>query len=229
MCCLRDLQDGFEGGLPERTRAAMIGEHLKWTKAFPQPGLQQQLATMATKNVGDGRDLLVVSSWFMGERESQRMWDEYAPFSDGVAILSTIERLERAILAKQEFTTIGRVKYVDFSTHDMGIYHGHQADERALLKRLEYSHECEIRIVTMNLVCPGCLNADGSPPTATQLAGPGMYNPNRPGLYLQVDLNVLVESVVTNPRATQWFHDLVSRLCRRYGVRSTVKRSTMSR
>lgn len=187
MCLLRNLLDQFEGTLPDRTRKTMIANNLKWKEVFPQPELQQQLSSMTERNVEDGRDLLVVNCWFLGETESKRMWDEYAGSTEGVAIRSTLARLEGAILAKQEFTTIGRVKYVDLPEHDMGTYQGHQAHERALLKQKEYSFESEVRIVTMNLVCPGCLNADGSSPTQTQLSGPGMYDPNRPGLYLQVN------------------------------------------
>lgn len=229
MCRLRDLQDRFEGTLPNRTRTAMTAEHMRWRAAFPEPELQQQLAAMAERNVADGRDLLVVNCWFLGAHESKRMWEEYASLDEGVAIRSVLARLNGAILAKQEFTRIGKVQYIDFPNYDMSIYQGHQADERALLKRSEYSHENEIRIITMNLVCPGCLNANGSPPTPTQLGGPGMYDPSRPGLYLQVDLNVLIEAVVTAPGAAPWLHDLVSRLCRRYSVQCPVERSGLGR
>jgi hypothetical protein len=228
MCRLGVLEDQFEGTLPEKTWRAMVAQALEWRETFPQPELQKQLATMTDRNVDDGRRVLVVNCWFSGARESGRMWEEYSDPTSGVAIRSTLTRLDRSILAKQEFTKIGRVRYVDFSNHDMGTYEGHQAPERALLKRLEYSHESEVRIITMNVVCPGTLNADGMPPTATQLAGPGSYDPNRPGLYLLVDLNVLIEAVVTAPRVSPRFHDLVSRLCKRYQIAGTVERSALS-
>jgi hypothetical protein len=182
---------------------------------------------MTDRSVADGRDVLVVNCWFLGNAESQRMWNEYVGSVEGVAVRSTLKRLDQSILAKQEFTTIGKVKYVDFSEHDMGIYHGHQAGERALLKQTKYSLENEVRIVTMNLVCPGCLNVDGSPPTETQLAGPGMFDPSRPGLYLRVDTNTLIEAVVTAPGTGLWFHGLVGKLCKRYQIEGPVERSKL--
>jgi len=229
MSRLRVLQDRFEGTLPHATRLAMMKEDLKWREVFPQPELQAQLAKMTDRNVEDGRDLLVVNCWFCGEHESERMWEEYSSSTEGVVIRSSLARLDTSIAAKQEFTTIGRVRYVDLLTHDMGTYPGHQAHERALLKRPEYSHEREVRIITMNAVCPGCLNADGSPPTPTQLSGPGMFDPDRPGVYLQVALNVLIQGLVTAPRAADWFHNLVSKVCRRYGIRCTAERSSLAR
>ncbi len=223
-------------GRPQKTRGRFylflvydLASNLEWEATFEgRPELRDQLARMADRNVTDGRDVSVVSCWFLGDKESRRMWNEYVGSVEGVALRSTLERLERSILAKREFTNIGKVKYVDCSGHDMGIYHGHQAGERALLKQTEYSFENEVRIVTMNLVCSGCLNVDGSPPTETQLAGPGMFDPSRPGLYLRVGPNTLVEAVVTAPGAEQWFHDLVGRLCKRYQIKSLVERSRLN-
>ena len=229
MSRLGSLVDNFEGTLPYKTRESMIATNLEWRPTFEgRPELQDQLAGMSDRNVSGGRDVLVVNCWFLGNTESQRMWNEYVGSVEGVAFRSSLSRLDRSILAKQEFTTIGKVKYVDFSEYDMGKYHGHQAGERALLKQTEYSFENEVRIVNMNLVCPGCLNVDGSPPTATQEAGPGMFDPSRPGLYLQVEPNTLIEAVVTAPGAEQWFYDLVGKLCKRYQIKSPVEKSSLT-
>jgi hypothetical protein len=229
MSCLGALSDRFEGTLPHKTREKMIASHLKWRPTFEgRPELQEQLPGMADRNVADGRDVLVVNCWFLGEGESAQMWKQYVGSAEGIVIRSTLKKLDQSILAKQEFTFIGRVKYVDFSKHDMGVYHGSQAGERALIKEERYSFENEIRIVTANVVCPGCLNPDGSPSTANQLAGPGMFDPGRPGLYLQVNLGTLIEAVVTAPGAEPWFHDLVGKVCKRYHVDSPVERSGLN-
>jgi hypothetical protein len=229
MSRLGSLLDQFEGALPDKTRENMIASDLKWKTTFEgRPELQEQLAGMTDRNVADGRDVLVVNCWFLGESESPQMWKEYVGSTEGVAIRSTLKRLDQSILAKQEFTTIGKVNYVDFSKYDMGIYIGSRAGERALLKAEKYSFENEVRIVTHNLVCPGCLNPDGSPPTRTQLDGPGMYDPDRPGLYLQVNLRILIETVITAPGAAPWFNDLVAKLWKRYQLDATVEKSKLN-
>jgi len=229
MSRLGALSDRFEGALPHKTRENMIASHLKWRSTFEgRPELQEQLAGMTDRNVADGRDVLVVNCWFRGERESAQMWKQYVGSEEGIVIRSTLRKLNQSILAKQEFTFIGRVKYVDFSKHDMGVYHGSQAGERALLKEERYAFENEVRIVSANVVCPGCLNPGGSSPTANQLAGSGMFDPGRPGLYLQVNLGTLLEAVVTAPGAELWFHDLVCKVCKRYHVDSPVERSGLN-
>jgi hypothetical protein len=229
MSRLGALSDRFEGTLPCKNRENMIADHLRWETTFEgRPELQEQLASMADRNVADGRNVLVVNCWFLGESESEQMWKKYVGSTEGIAIRSTLQRLEQSILAKQEFTTIGRVKYVDFSKHDMGVYHGSQAGERALLKEERYSFENEVRIVTANVVWPGCLNLDGSPPTSSQLAGPGMFDPNRPGLYLQVNLGTLIQAIVTAPGAENWFYDLVGNVCKRYQIDRPIEKSRLN-
>jgi len=229
MSRLGALSDRFEGTLPLKTREDMIANDLKWRPTFEKrPELQEQLEGMTDRNVTDGRDVLAVNCWFLGERESAQMWEQHVGSTEGIAIRSTLKRLAQSILAKQEFTSVGRVKYVDFSKHDMGVYHGSQASERALLKEKRYSFENEVRIVTLNVVCPGCLNPDGIPPTANQLAGPGMFDSSRPGLYLQVNLETLIEAVVTAPGAEPWFHNLAGKVCKRYHIDRPVERSGLN-
>ena len=229
MSRLGSLIDQFEGTLPDKTREKMIASDLKWKPTFEgRPELQEQLAGLTDRNVRNGRHVLVVNCWFLGETESRQMWKDYVGSTEGVAIRSTLRRLNDSILVKQEFTTIGKVNYVDFAKYDMGVYDGSRAGERALIKAKKYSFENEVRIVTHNLVCPGCLNPDGSPPTTTQLDGPGMYDPNQPGLYLQVNLKMLIETIITAPGAAPWFYDLVGRLCKRYQLEPTIERSKLN-
>ena len=227
MCRLGKLEDDFEGTLPSKVRELLTNEAQTWKKTFTDPRLQHQLDEMPDRNVLNGRAMLVVNCWFMGESESEQMWKRYSTLDEGLAIRSTVDRLGKAVLFWDETTQIGRVQYVDFDEYEMDLYHGNQADERAMLKRKDYSYENEVRLATLNYMCRARLNADGSLPTQRQLEGPGSFDPHRPGLYLHVDLNVLIEEVVTSPSAQLWFSNLVSTLCRRYALRSKVRASSL--
>jgi hypothetical protein len=84
------------------------------------------------------------------------------------------------------------VNYIDLSTHEgMDVYEGNQAHLRAFLKGKNYSHESELRVATFNMVAPGCLNPDGSPPNEKQRAGL-TYSPGRPGIFVKTNLAVLI-------------------------------------
>jgi len=96
MSRLGSLIDKFEGTLPYKTRKSMIRQPLGLeNNVRGRPELQKQLAGMTDRNVTDGRDVLVVNCWFLGETESQQMWNEYVGSSEGVALRSTLKRLDQ--------------------------------------------------------------------------------------------------------------------------------------
>jgi hypothetical protein len=154
------------------------------------------------------------------------MWQTYVGSEEGVAIESSCELLVKN-LAHQEYARIGLVRYVDFEQENMGLYLGNQAIERAFLKRPEFFGERELRIATMNLVAPGCLNPDGTPPTPQQLSGPGMFDPDRSGLFIQANVGSLVRSARLAPGASEAFANAVRKAIASAGFAFPVERSTL--
>lgn len=211
--------------MPRPTWTAAARRNAELACNFINPSHRAQVHGFADTNVSNGRDMYAVNCWSEGPDESLAMWKEYAGRTDGVAVQSTAARLYRSIRIPQKFMRLDSVRYVDMISHDMGAYEGNQAIERAFLKDLRFRPESEIRLATMNLVCPGTLNADGSPPSKTQLSGPGMFDPERPGLYLLVDLSWLIRSVITAPESTEADQLLVAEACRAAGLTCKVRRS----
>ncbi len=220
------LQDQFEGRMPPPTKRRLQAENRKWEKTFPHWEHGQQLREAAGRNERDGRDLLAVNCWFADRRESAEMWQTYVGSTEGVAIESSCELLVEN-LAHQEYGRIGIVRYVDFEQEDMGLHLGNQAIERAFLKRPEFSGERELRIATMNLVAPGCLNPDGTPPTPQQLAGPGTFDPNRPGFFIRSNVGSLVRSLRLAPGASDTFASAVQKAVAAAGFTFPVERSSL--
>ena len=224
---LADLNDPWEGAMPEPTRRAAQARDLQMARTFPSPIYRAQIAAATNDNVSNGRDMYVANCWFEGPDESQVMWEQYAGDADGIAVQSTVARLRRSVRCAQEWTRLDRVRYVDMKTHDMGIYKGSQAVERAFLKDLRYRHESEVRLVTMNVVCPGTLNPDGSPPSGTQLSGPGAFDPERTGLFLLVDLAWLVRAVIIAPGASDLHRSEIVAACSAAGLACEVRQSAL--
>lgn len=210
---LNTLQDQNEGTLPVPAKNNMHNEFQKWKTLFVDPDLHRQINEMPNRNVEDGRELTVVNCWFLGDCESQRMWDEYAGVSEGVAVKSTIRKLCRYIFVDPECSQIGKVRYVDLDKHDMTLYEASQAHERAFLKDINnYSHEQEIRLVTMNLKTPWCVNMNGNPLTEQEYTGKNMNNFDCQGLYIKVDFRNLIDSIILAPHAAKWFEMLIQRI-----------------
>lgn len=225
---LNILQDQCEGTLPTPTKIKMYEKNQKWKTLFTDQDHHRQIDEMLDRNVQDGRELTVVNCWFLGDYESQKMWDEYVSNSEGVAIKSTIRKLSSYIFVypDSKFSQIGKVKYVELNEYDMNLYEAHQVQERAFLKdKNKYAHEQEIRIVTMNFKTPMCVNMNGKPMSEQEYTGKNMNNFDNPGFYIRVDLRNLIDSIILAPHAPKWFEMLVKRISELANLSALVERS----
>src|SRR5258708_6811091 len=90
---LRILEDKYEG----------------YISGIPKPEIKRFI------NMPNGpHSYFVVSCWSMSDKESDTMWGRYAPGSEGVAVQSTVDRLNCS-LSHYPFSSIytGSVKYCD--------------------------------------------------------------------------------------------------------------------
>jgi len=212
-CRLDYLKDEFEGVMPYKTVSEMKKENERWKPVFSKPELQKQLDEMPKRNVEDGKVLTAVNCWFLGVNESLQMWNDYVGAPEGVVVKSTIRKVRDSVYLPSEMSFIGKVKYVDFDKYEMSTYEGSQAHHRAFLKdRNHFDHENEIRMQTMNLRSPACLDPFGRPLSREDIIGKGMNNLDEPGLHVRVDLNNLFDTIITAPGAQKWFINLIKHI-----------------
>ncbi len=204
------LSDELEGTIPSPTLASMkdANQHLK--QVFNDPALHVEIDGLHERNVADGKSLTLANCWYLADGESEQMWEAYGQSAESVVVRSTIRRLWTNTLLPSDFSFIGPVKYVDHSTFDMDHYTASQAHHRAFLKDgRQFAHEQELRLTTMNLRTPACLDPLGRPLTVEEVSGVGANNFDSAGLYVTANINELVEVVVTHPKAPDWFHNLI--------------------
>jgi len=226
---LNILQDAYEGLIPAKVKARMHASNQRFKGEFNTPEFHRQIDAWPTENEAGGRELLVVTCWFLGECDSQRMWDEYGVTKEAVAVKSTIGRLAKYIFVPRGRTVsaLGPTTYVDHDIHDMSLYEAHQATQRAFLKGNSYSHEQEIRLVTLNVKTTSCVSPSGRPYRPEEVEGAKMNNFDGAGLYIGVNLDCLIAEVVVCPSAEDWFNKLVSRVVELAGLKIPVSRSQL--
>ena len=226
---LNILQDQFEGMMPHATKEMMQAHDQELKKHFPQE-YHSQFDEMASRNEQDARELLVVSCWFLGENESDRMWREYGGGKEAVAVKSTVKNLvdNIGVPHDEHATHIGRVTYIDHKTHMMTKYHANQGHERAFLKDAErYGHEKELRIVTLNTKTRNCVSPAGKSYGDADVQGKNMNNFENSGLYVAVRLKPLLSEIRVSPLADEWFFLLVRRIMELNNFGIAVKQSEL--
>ncbi|MEL1254897.1 hypothetical protein AAEO57_13985 [Flavobacterium sp. DGU38] len=150
------------------------------------------------------RERVAVSSWHINEYESFAMWQIFTQNSEGLAIQSTIGRLQRAVKPENNFDQyIGEVNYIDYKKEYIPF------DDLFfpfLFKRKSFQYEREVRIITDTSQSNLKLND---------------------GLKINIDINQLIEKIYIHPKSENWYKKLVIELVERLGFGFEIEKSDL--
>lgn len=159
--------------------------------------------------------------WHASEHESDALWKLYAPGGAGIAVVSTMERIRKAV----EFTPhhhgiLGQVEYVDFDHHDMR--RGPTVIRPGHLKRKSFDYEREVRgIILAEMVHV----ADGFGFTDKTTELQRLHQPL--GINTHADLKELIQSIVISPTAEPFVEELVQTVAKRHQLDGLVRKSEL--
>lgn len=150
------------------------------------------------------RKNVVISSWHINEYESFAMWQIFTQNSEGLAIQSTIGRIQDSLHLENQFEQhIGEVNYIDYKKEYIPF------DDDFfpfLFKRKSFQYEREVRIIS-NL---------------------SQHNLNiNEGVKIDVDINKLIEKIYIHPKSENWYKNLVIQLVKQLGFDFTIEKSDL--
>jgi len=150
------------------------------------------------------REKVVVSSWHINEYESFAMWQIFTQNSEGLAIQSTLGRLQKALLPEQNFKQyIGEVNYIDYKKEYIPF------DDMFfpfLFKRKSFQYEGEVRIIS-----------DISEENIKI----------NDGLKIDIDIKELIEKIYIHPKSENWYKNLVIQLVKQLGFDFEIEKSDL--
>ncbi len=150
------------------------------------------------------RKNVVISSWHINEYESYAMWQIFTKNNEGLAIQSTIGRLQQALAPENRYEQhIGEVKYIDYKKEKIPF------DNKFfpfLFKRKSFQYEREVRII--------------SDLTPHQLF-------IHEGIKTNVDINRLIEKIYIHPKSENWYKNLVFQLMEQLGFSFEIEKSDL--
>lgn len=150
------------------------------------------------------RKNVVISSWHLNEYESFAMWQIFTQKNEGLAIQSTVERLQRALLAEKKYEQhIGEVNYIDYKKEYIPFDHTFFP---FLFKRKSFQYEKELRIISD--VSRYNLAIDN-------------------GLKIDIHLDDLIEKIYIHPKSENWYKNLVIELVKRLGFQFEIEKSDL--
>lgn len=158
------------------------------------------------------RKFTAISCWHLNEYESAAMWHLYLKSNEGIAIQSTFNLLKTSLKDENHNIFIGKVRYIDFEKDWMpegNILHAF------VHKRKSFEHEQELRAVIQEFRYKknGDINWDKVPFDE--------------GVYVSVDLNMLIDRVYLAPTSPKWLLELVRSVARKYELGKDVIQSSL--
>ncbi|WP_281637516.1 DUF2971 domain-containing protein [Flavobacterium marginilacus] len=150
------------------------------------------------------REKVAVSSWHINEYESFAMWQIFTQNSEGLAIQSTVKRLQESLHPENNYKQyIGEVNYIDYKKEYIPF------DDMFfpfLFKRKSFQYEREVRIITDVTDSNIKLND---------------------GLKINIDISQLIERIYIHPKSENWYKNLVIQLVKQLGFDFQIEKSDL--
>jgi hypothetical protein len=163
-----------------------------------------KLGRIRSNNV---RKEIVISCWHENEFESAAMWKLYSKNGKGIAIQSNFKKFKESFDICNPCIHIGKVSYVN---HFDGYSKRNLNNDYSpfLYKEYSFKHEEEIRAIV-------------SLKDTTK-------EENSNGMYVDVNLDKLIENIYVSPKSSKNFLELVNLFLSKYGLRNKdVKQSNL--
>lgn len=204
------FEDKFEGTLPIANEVIEEKEN-----EISEDKRDYEHRECTLKLIKEIRKHMLISCWHINDSESDAMWKLYSQSTQSIAIQTSFGRLKEAFKNTDETIYIGKVKYIDYN---LDVISESSLYNFWLHKRKAFSHENELRAIICRCDINKIKYAD-----LNIIEKPLDYGKN-----IDVDLNMLIDSVCVSPLAEQWFADLVEKIIRRYGYNFKVNYSKLS-
>ncbi|MFP9098298.1 hypothetical protein ACLI09_04530 [Flavobacterium sp. RHBU_24] len=184
------FEDQYEGTFSEPTYEELI----KIAKNNPE----------FLDNYKSHRKNVVISSWHINEYESYAMWQIFTKNQEGLAIQSTIGRLQESLALETEYEQhIGEVEYIDYKKEYIPFDNNFFP---FLFKRKSFQYEREVRIISDLTKYNLTINE---------------------GVKTDVDINKLIEKIYIHPKSQNWYKNLVIQLMQQLGFNFSIEISDL--
>ena len=211
------LDDEYEGTLPIRNQ--------EFYKNLSEEDRKHYL-----KIHQDIRKWIYVNCWYSGKFESNLMWKAYSKNNkEAVAIQTTYQKLQQHLPVKTTHNNqiaLGAVEYIDYNEDMIPLYPNQDMIpldpfQPFMYKRVNFQDENEIRSLILEIPPKTSVEKDIDKRDFE-------IDNETEGIYVEVPLSDLIDSVYISPTAQEWFHESVDDITKKYGYNFPIEKSQIS-
>lgn len=217
------FSDPFEGSLPKEEAAYRIKSQQSNLR-FYNNTLDKDAIDKNDKAFAETHKMFkrtsIVNCWHINENESDGMWRLYLKSNEGVTIKSTVAKIIKSFENTIEEIFISKVRYINY---DKDIWF-HERDYPSISynfltpivhKRIEFSQETELRLIH-NIS------------DAVRDEEFWIKQEFEKGLFITVDMEMLVDEIVLPPTSDSYVEDKVNQILAKYRLNKIVRKSRLS-
>lgn len=211
-CKADRFEDPFEGKLNNITKSVLQ----EWyVDEIPKDKRTKEDIAQSLKQLNDYlssteklRPFITISSWHQNDNENFAMWKIYSNWNSGLAIVTNFERAKQSFKLVDESVNGGMVKYIQ---EERDIVNPGNIFNHFMTKRSQFAYENEVRFIHQiqeeNVDKKELIDKSN-------------------GVYIDVDLEILIDKIYVAPQAESWVKDAVIDLNDKYGIKVEVRQSS---
>lgn len=224
------FDDPYEGRLPRENRKALSqSDEIKLPRwAEVEQHMRGRKRTVQWEPVNDRseieayRRMSFVNSWHQHDGELDTLWRANLGSAFGVVIKSSVENLKQSFGHTEHSIYVGEVNYIDFIKDKIS---GENKLHPFIYKRKGFSQENELRAVLTTLP------HEDHPGWKGQARGERVFldwEEQPPGMYVDIDIEVLISEIRISPTTPAWFERILSNILSKYAVDIPVNKSSLA-
>lgn len=210
------LDDPFEGSYPKTNieyRVRKFKQLIETSHTISKGNWQENFSEFLKKLTSH----VLVNCWHISEYESAALWKLYIKGNEGIAVQSTLGRLKKCIVDKENDVFIGKVNYINYESDRIP---DHNLFYPFIYKRESFHYEQELRAVIFKF---GYEIKDDGELNMAQFGMPAYEN----GIFVPVDINTLIEKIYLSPSSKAWLFELTNSICNKYNLDKKILQSSL--
>ncbi len=213
-CRLDKLEDRFEGIPGKATFENNVKRSIYkrdfdkfYKKEITDEQIRQREKDLIKWNEKVLKSNFCVNCWNKFDNESAALWKIYSDFSQGIMIKSSISNLVSSFEKTNEIIDLSEVIYYD---RNRDIDESSIGISTIILKHKAYCYENELRLIYK---VSANYDHDWTKEKVEE------------GIYIEADINILIEEIIMSPYSPKWFIELVENLSIKYGLIKKINKS----
>lgn len=226
-CRLDKLEDKFEGTTAnknydyriasQRNIRLMMSRMPSYTQSEKTDPYNEESILQSVKEQYEFESQLksinCINCWNYYDQESAALWKIYSDFGKGIMIKTDLNKIELSLINSIEDIRVSEVTYIDYQKDLMPDYNSFYP---LIHKDLAYSYEKEVRLI--HEVPLGDIGWEHDWTKAEV----------EEGVYINVDISILIDELFVAPHAPNWYYDLIKNLCSKYQLDKPITKSRLS-